>query len=181
MKALAINIIFFLLIAIVGLILLISLVTGTFQSAVKWLYCDVYIKIITSFMGQETASIPKDCLTEPPIPTIEIQESDNKLFSRKLLSIVIACWKEAEVEQQYKTHACYELQLKKVVDNVTEENVSSILINEDRCKSIENSDYGCGARDQILWDIYGSVINNQKIILVKYYHDNTTEAVRVIG
>ena len=107
--------------------------------------------------------------------------SDNKLFSRKLLSIVITCWKDAEIEQQYKTHACYELQLKKVVDNVTEENVSSILINEDRCKSIENSDYGCGARDQILWDVYDSVINNQKIILVKYYHDNTTEAVMVIG
>jgi hypothetical protein len=180
LKGLALNIIFSLVIALVAVILFISLVTGTLQNAAKWFYCDVYFKIVTSFLGQETASIPKMCMpTETPPTVVEIKDQDNKIVSRELLAYIIECWKETEIKQLYKTHPCYELHLMKEVDSVTEQNVSSILINEDHCKSIENSDYDCGSKNQILWDIDGNIIVNQKIILVKY--DNSTDAVRVIG
>lgn len=179
-KGLALNIIFSLVIALVAVMLFISLVSGTLQNAAKFFYCDVYFKVVTFFMGQETASIPKTCKpTEDQAKVVEVRSQDNKVFSRELLAYIITCWKETEIKQMYKTHSCYELHLMKIVDNVTEQNVSSILINEDHCKSIDNSDYDCGDKDQIVWNIDGNVIKDQKIILIKY--DNSTEAVRVIG
>lgn len=179
MKGLAFDIMFGLMITIVAVILFISLVTGTLQDAAKWFYCDAYLKITTFFLGQETASIPKSCKPEAAVTVVDVRDQDNTIFSRKLLAYIITCWKETEIERLYKTHPCYELHLMRDVDSVTEENVTSILINEDHCKSIENSDYGCGGKNQILWNIDGGVIKNQKIILIKY--DNSTEAVRVIG
>ena len=180
MKGLAINIIFSLIIALVGVIVFISLVTGALQDAANWFYCDVYFKVTSFFLGQETASIPKSCVPSEAQPVVaEIKDQSNGMVSRELLSYIITCWKETEIKQLYKTHPCYELHLTAQVGDVTEQNVTDILINEDRCKSIENSDYGCGSKDQILWEIDGSVIRDQKIILIKY--DNSTDAVRVIG
>jgi len=180
LKGLALNVMFGFLIAVVAVILFISLVTGSLQNAAKWLYCDAYIKTVSFFWGQETASIPKGCkFEESPPEVVEINEQDNKIFSRQLLAYIIKCWKEVEIKRLYKTHSCYELNLLKEVDSVTEENVTSILINEDHCKSIENSDYGCGAKNQIIWDIDGKIIKNQKIILIKY--DSSEDAIRVIG
>lgn len=181
LKGLALNIIFSLVIALVAVILFISLVTGTLQNASKWFYCDVYFKIVSSFLGQETASIPKMCIpTESTCPSPEeIRDQDNKIVSRELLAYIIKCWKDTEIKQIYKTHCCYELHLINEVDNVTEQNVSSILTNEDHCKSIENSDFDCGSKNQIIWNIDGNIITNQKIILIRY--ENSTDAVQVIG
>lgn len=181
MKGLALNIVFGLIIALVGVVLLISLVTGNFQSAANWFYCNVYVNIGSFFSGQETASVPENCRQniDNNLKVEEIREQDNQIFSRELLSYIIACWKDAEIKKLYETHPCYELYLMKDVNNVTEENVSSILVNEDHCKSIENSDYGCGSKNQILWNIGGDVISNQKIILIRY--DNSTEGIMVIG
>jgi hypothetical protein len=180
LKGLAIDIIFSLIIALVGIIIFISLLTGSLQDAANWFYCDVYFKVTSFFLGQETASLPKNCLPSEEQPVVaEIRDQNNGMVSRQLLSYIITCWKETEIKQLYKTHPCYELHLTTQVGDVTEQNVTDILINEDRCKSIENSDYGCGSKNQILWDIDGGVINNQKIILIKY--DNSTDAIRVIG
>lgn len=180
MKGLAFNIMFGLVIAFVGVVLFISFVTGAFQTAVNWLYCDVIIKTVTFFSGQETASIPRSCLPKDETPPIvEIRFQDNNNVSRQILTYIISCWQQTEIKQLYKTHSCFELHLMKDVDSVTEANVTSILTIEDHCRSIENSDYGCGVKDQILWNIDGNVINTQKIILIRY--DNSTKAVRVIG
>jgi hypothetical protein len=96
-----------------------------------------------------------------------------------LLAHIIACWDNAEIKGIYKSHPCYELRLSGHVENVTEGNVTNILIKEDHCKSIENSDYGCGAKNQILWNIDGDIINNQTIVLIEY--NVSSEAILVIG
>jgi hypothetical protein len=180
MKGLALETIVALIIAVAGVIVFLSL-TDYFRIASNWFYCNVYLKIKSFFIGQELVVTPEVCryYIKLPIEVEKIRESDNKIFSRILLSYIIACWKGAEIKGLYQTHPCYELHLLNPVDNVTEQNVSDILIKEDHCRSIENSDYGCGVKDQIVWKVEGSVINNQKIILIEY--DGKRDAVEVIG
>jgi hypothetical protein len=158
MKGLALETIVALVIAVAGVMVFLSL-TDYFSIASNWFYCNVYLKIRGFFVGQELASMPEVCKRYVKLPAkIEnIKEGDNKRFSRLLLSYIIACWKEAEIKGLYETHPCYELHLLSSVDNVTEQNVSDILIREDHCRSIENSDYGCGIKNQIVWDVDGNV------------------------
>ncbi|MCD6403405.1 MAG: hypothetical protein J7K98_03685, partial [Candidatus Aenigmarchaeota archaeon] len=160
MKGLALNTIGVLVIAMVSVLLLLSLVSGTLKDAANWLYCKVYIKLLGFFQGQELGSIPEVCkifYLKNQAKEVEIKEGDNTIFSRKLLALIIACWKEAEIKGLYEDHPCYQIRIKTRVEDVTEKNVSDILINEDHCTSIENSDYGCGYYNQILWKVDGAV------------------------
>lgn len=174
------NLIWVVLLAVVSIVILISLTTNIFQPVAYWLYCDIFLKISSFFSEVNSASMPSYCKQNVVNggEVVKINSQDNEMFSRDLLSYIISCWKRAEIEESYSTHTCYELRLQKSVDNVTEANVTRVLANEDLCRSIENSDYGCGARNQIIWDIGGGVITNQKIILIEY---NETNVIRVIG
>lgn len=181
MKGLEANLIWTVVLAIVSLVVLISLTTDTFRAAAFRIYCGMYLNVVRFFSGVETSSLPSYCApyTNPGIELVKINDQDNKIFSRELLSYIITCWKDAEIKGLYETHTCYELRLLKTVQDVTEGDVTNILIKEDGCKSIENSDYGCGAVDQIVWDVGDNKINNQKIILIEYNHEEN--AIRVIG
>lgn len=181
MKGLALNVIWGLIIAIASVLLFLSLVTGTLRDAGNWFYCNLYIKILNFFSGQGTMSIPDICkqLDVNHAKIERIDDKENEIFSRKLLAFIIECWNDAEVREVYKTHPCYELRIPGNVQNVYERNITDILIGENHCQSIENSDYGCGARDQIIWNVEGNVINRQKILLIEY--NGTAQAVEVIG
>jgi len=180
-KGLEANLIWTLVLAVVSITLLIMLITGTLQPAIYRIYCDVYLQIVSFFSHVETSSMPYYCkpygVDRPEV--VEIQDQDNVIVSRKILAYIIKCWQEVEIKQLYRTHTCYELDLMKPVSDVTENDVNTRLVKEDLCKSIENSDFGCGVRDQIIWDVGGGVINTQKIILIEY--NNVTDAIRVIG
>lgn len=157
MRGLALNIVWAMIIAVASVLVFLSLISGTFKHAANWLYCNLYIKLLTSF--SRAATLPEFCRYEIKFhgEVREIKERSNLAFSRTLLAYIIACWKGAELREFYQSHPCYELHLAGSVENVTEANLSEVLINEDRCKSIENSDYGCGERNQILWDVDGEV------------------------
>jgi hypothetical protein len=165
MKGLALEVVWGLLIAIVAVLVYLALVTGTFKNAGNWFYCDVYMKIIGFFGGSDLASVPDQCknLISSESKSGVITPEDNKLFSRELLAYIIACWNEAEVKGLYETHPCYELKLSGNIENVSEENVTYILIKEDRCRSIENSDFNeffnfeCGGKNQIVWSVEGTI------------------------
>jgi hypothetical protein len=183
MKALALETIVAAIIAMAGMITFLYL-TGFFKNASNWFYCNVFLKIQSLFSKQ--ISVPEACkdYVKEEVKVEEIDESDNRIVSRMILAYIISCWKEAEVKGLNKDHACYEIHLKRSVDDVTEANVTRVLIEEDGCKSIENSrvensDYGCGAQDQILWKVEGEAIRNQKIILIRY--NSKENAIEVIG
>jgi len=180
MKGLALNVIWGLIIAIASMLLFLSLVTGTFTVAANWFYCRVYINILNFFSGQGM-TIPEVCrqLDKGHVKVDSIDDTDNGIFSRKLLAFIIACWNDAEVRAMYETHPCYELRLSGNVNNVYEQNVTDILIKEDHCQSIENSDHGCGAMDQIIWSVEDNIINDQTILLIEY--NGKDQAVEVIG
>src|SRR4030042_4330303 len=143
MKGLELSIMFAMIIAIASVLLFLGLVTGTFKNAANWLYCDIYLKVLNFFSGSESISIPEKCKgsIELRATSVEINETSNKIFSRRLLAYIISCWNEADVKGLYETHPCYEVTLLSKVENVSEANVTTILIKEDRCKSIENADY----------------------------------------
>lgn len=186
MKGLALSTVWALIIAIASVLLFLSLVTGTLRDAANWFYCDLYIKILNFFSGQKMASIPVTCrqFGTGQSKLERIDDTENDVFSRKLLAFIIACWKDAEIRENYETHPCYELRISGNVQNVYEQNVTDILIEEDHCQSIENSDYGCGANNQIIWNVYDDItnshiINSQKILLIEY--NGTMQAVEVLG
>lgn len=180
MKGLALETIIGLIIAIVGVMVFLILI-GYLKISSNWFYCNIYWKIKSFFLSKETGSIPEVCkgYSTASLKIERINEGDRKIFSRILLSYIIACWKESEIRGLYKSHPCYELHLLKEVDNVDEESVSEILLNEDHCSSIENSDFGCGEKNQIIWLVENNFIRNQKIILIEYNGD--LDAILVIG
>jgi len=159
MKGLALDVVWSIVIAMASVLLFLGIVTGTLKNAANWIYCDIFMKIINLFSGSETASVPESCkdIVGSEAIIVKVLDTDNEIFSRKLLSYIIVCWKEAEVKGLYESHPCYDLRLSGAVDDVSEKNVSDILIKEDRCISIENSDYGCGEQDQILWSVDGMI------------------------
>jgi hypothetical protein len=179
MKALALETIVAAIIAMAGMITFLYL-TGFFKNASNWFYCNVFLKIQNLFSKQQI-SVPEACkdYMKEEVKVEEIDESNNRIVSRMILAHIINCWNKAEVKGLNKDHACYEIHLKRSIDDVTEDNVTRVLIEEDRCKSIENSDYGCGAQDQILWKVEGEVIRNQKVILIRY--NSKENAIEVIG
>jgi len=179
MKALALETIVAAIIAMAGMISFLYL-TGFFKNASSWFYCNVFVKIQILF-SKEEISIPEVCKEhiKEEVKIEEIDESDNRIVSRMLLAYIISCWNEAEVKGLNKDHSCYEVHLKRSVENITEANVTRVLIEEDRCKSIENSDYGCGIQNQIVWMVENGVIRDQKIILIRY--NSNENAVEVIG
>jgi len=179
MKGLALETIVAAIIAIAGVIIFLHLI-GTFKNASNWFYCNIFIKIQSFFSGQRF-SIPNVCkdYTKEEVKIEEVSEIDNKIVSRMLLAYIISCWREAEMKGLNKDHSCYEIHFKRSVYDVSEFNVTKVLIEEDGCKSIENADYGCGAQDQILWKVYGEVIRDQKIILIRY--NSKYDAVEVVG
>jgi hypothetical protein len=179
MKALALETIVAIIIAIAGMISFLYL-TGFFKNVSNWFYCNVFIKIQSLFLKQQI-SIPETCeyYIKEEVKVEEIEESDNRIVSRMILAYIIDCWNLAELKGLNKDHSCYEIHLKSRVNDVSEYNVTKVLIEEDRCKSIENSDYGCGVQDQIIWRVEGGVINNQKIILIRY--NSKESAIEVFG
>lgn len=176
MKGLALETIIGLLIAMAGVLVFLSLV-GYFRFSSTKIYCDLYSKIATIFSRQ--ATLPQECERKISFVVEEINESDSVLFSRILLGYIISCWKKVDISEVKDSYPCYELHLLKEVNNVSEKNVTDILIREDGCISIENSDYNCGERDQIIWEIKDGLINKQKVLLIEY--DADKDAIRVIG
>lgn len=172
MKGLSLEVVIALILAVIGVTMFIALVTGNLAGATNFIYCNTYVRITNLIPSVEGPNTPEICSFEGTVRTENLPDTDKKIFSRKLLAYIINCWNNVEQMKVEKDYSCYELKLSGQVDNVTEQDLSDILIKEDHCKSIENADYGCGAKDQILWDIDSGIITDQKVLLVKYNYDN---------
>ena len=172
-KGLAISMIIGLIIAFVGVSVFIMLVSGNMHSALNTIYCNTYVWIANSIPFVESPATPESCIFKSYTSTKEIDKKDNKIVSRTLLALVISCWEQVETLRKNKDYGCYEVRLSKKVENVTEANLSDILIKEDHCKSIENVDYGCGAYNQIIWNVEGEILSLNKTIMANAINNNT--------
>jgi hypothetical protein len=181
MKGIAAEIVWITIIAIAGATIFLTLIAGNVGNSGNWLYCNVYLGTLSFLRIKSPGNMPSMCKYQvrEQGQVVRMSDTDNTAFSRKLLDLIISCWHNAEVRGLYSSHPCYEVHLSSHVKIVDESNVSQILVDEDHCKSIENSDYGCGAFDQIKWiqpsstvlGEPGGIIYNQSTILVRYAND----------
>lgn len=176
-KGFEMNMIVAIIIALVGVGVFIMLVNGDLQKSATSIYCKTFIKASTD---PSDPAIPEMCKNQKPEYNVqEVKATDNKLFSRELLSYIIACFQKSDALKAKEKYTCFELSLKGGVQNVSEANVTEVLKKEDGCRSIENSDYGCGVVDQISWNVEGGIINDQRILFIEY--DPAQDIVRVTG
>ncbi len=173
MKGLALNVVVALIIAVIGVFTFIMLITGNLQNAATTIYCNTYVKLVNLIPSVEGPTTPELCVFRTSIKRQDLEGTDNKIVSRKLLAYIISCWKDIENLRIESDYPCYELRLSGRVENVTEENVSRILIREDHCNSIENSDYNCGAKNQIIWDIEGNILSLNETIIADVINNKT--------
>lgn len=173
-KGMELNLIVSLILAIVAVGLFIMLVSGDLKSTTTSIYCNTFAKLSSG------DSVPEICQGETITHTSgKIESNDSTTASREILSYIIACWEKSGSETITETYTCYELELPGDLPEIGEEEISEILSNEDRCKSIENSDYDCGILDQILWEVEGDTLTSQTILFIEY--DPSVKAVRVLG
>jgi len=172
-KGLALHTIAAFIIAIIGVSVFLLLVSGNMQEAINTIYCKTYLWIANSIPFAETPTIPEICTPKKYLASERINERDNKVVSRILLALTISCWKQAEILRKEEDFGCYEVKISNKVENVTEANLSTVLIEEDHCKSIENSDYGCGVKNQIVWDVEGKILFLTKNIMAEVINNNT--------
>ena len=174
------GIITYAIIAIFGVSLLLLFATGSLQDAAKAAYCNAYRGIMVVLPSPEggTLTLPRECIVEESMETGVIRDNDTEYVARKIAAYSIACMERANTLNLLDNLTCYELRLNKPV-NVTEYNVTQILIEEGGCSKLENSDYGCGTKDQLIWDVSGGRITDQKIVLIEYVYN--INAVKVVA
>jgi hypothetical protein len=175
-KGMEMSLIVGMILALIGVSLFIVLANGDVRNAATSMYCKAFVKFSSNDQG---ASIPEMCLGQKQYDVETINSTQNKIASRQLLSYLIACFQKSDSLSIKEKYTCFEIHLPRNIENVTEDSVSEILNKEDHCRSIENSDYGCGALNQIDWAVVGESISGQTILFIEY--DPSKDLVRVIG
>jgi len=175
MKGLAFNVIAYVIIALIGVALLLLIITGSLQTAAKNAYCSAYGGIVLILPAPEGGepTVPAFCVYDQTVEDVVIREGDVVTVSRKIAGYAIACLKKTETLNLDGNVTCYDIVMQNVTD-VGEENVTTILINEGGCEVLQNSDFGCGSRDQLIWNVDGGRITNQRLILIEYNSNNNT-------
>jgi len=173
MKGMALDTIGFIIIALFGVILLIMFTSGSLgdfaRNAFCYFYQNVFSKNLEMCRYQE--GIPEEVILKP--------ESVEDL-SRSIAAYSILCWEDATKSLRTKDTNCYNIRIMTHPGNVSEFNITNILETENGCSILQNSrivDEGgneieysgvCGEEDRLKWDVYGNVISDQELILIKY-------------
>ena len=173
MKGMTLETIGFVIIALFGIFMLILFISGSLDELIGNSFCYFYRKF---GLGSSDMCKPKENIPEE---VVLIPESGNDL-ARGIAAYSILCWKESTKSLKTKDTTCYRVIIENHPENVSEFNVTNILENEGGCDILENSmivnesgdqiGYSgyCGENDNLVWEIYGNVIYDQKLILIKY-------------
>jgi hypothetical protein len=150
MKGMALETIGFITIALVGVAILIILISGSWGSLTRNVFCYFYQNIFSRDieMCEEKGNIPE---------TVEINPRDSEDLARYIAAYSIKCWEDAAKSLSTKDTNCYNL----IIENgpfdsgVDEVSVTDILLNEGGCGKLGNSDLHseCGVEDQLRWEI----------------------------
>ena len=184
MKGLAIETIGFILIALVGIGLLIAFVSTPLTDLARDVFCYFYQDI---FSKNSDTCKPVDSFQK----VVKLLPETSEDLARNIAAYSILCWESSTKSLKTKDTNCYKLLIESGEFDVSETNVTDILMNEGGCNTLENSiakdkdgndiDYSgrCGVNDKILWDIDVNVIVDQKLILIKY--DDSLKSIVVKG
>ncbi len=179
MKGLSLEVIGILTIAIVSIMLLMLFVAGPLESVGKGAFCYFY-KLVSD---REVSYCKVESYVSPPE---EICEDTVQDLAMIIAAKSILCWREAIKPTGAKDVICYTLLIKCKPGVVTEYDITQVLENGGGCGILSNSQIvdasgnlipyvGCGDRDLIEWDVFGNVLENQEIVLIK--HDITNQRI----
>ncbi len=186
MKGITLSIIGYTIIAIVGVALLILLVNTNTRGMLVSIYCKTYSGILFLLPHQEiNEGLPEVCKPKEKIETVELTTNETHNVSFAIAAYSIACMEKVKKLGIAKNYTCYQIFLK-TPTYVSEDDVTDILISQNACRYLENSEIdasgatrNCGERNQLVWKIEGDIIKDQKLILIKYIVNRNS--IEVIG
>jgi len=131
MKAIALSTIALFIIAIVSIVLLISFVGGQLPPALKKGYCDSLRGLAGLLPLPESMkpSLPPYCSAGEGSNIVIIETGDPDKIAYEIAARVLACWEQTGKIGLGQDKNCYEIVLKRVDGQVTEEMVTSYMKN----------------------------------------------------
>jgi|GEM_PF-1671227 len=92
------------------------------------------------------------------------------LLKEEMLSNIVACWEKANFGAYSKNFLCKSLSFKKCQsEQITEKNMTDLIIEKGLCPIMGNKNYGCGEENNIEWNI--TTIKPDDIILIEFIKD----------
>ncbi len=176
--------------AVLSVALILALLSGNLQDKAKKAFCSTYGAIIeripTPTQGQ--AGLPEFCRERvSSTQQKQVLTRNGTIAARSIAGHVIACWKTTHGMRLGSDKNCYQLFFPYpfIDHNVTEQNVTDIIISEGACGIIENSDCSCGSRDEIIWDVDAPSNNPPNSIagpsLITIQYNSTEDAIHIIA
>jgi len=171
MRALALNAIGFMIIAIASVGLLLLLLSGPIRDSTKGIFCGAY----GSFLPKEnTPYYCKEgsaCLSVSPK---EISAADRRELSRQIAAHIVSCFVDRQTLCRHFDNLSVGYVLRIQPMGVGETEVTDIIREENGCLDIKNSQVwngtglfpynGCGSRDDIVWEAK----TDQELVFIGY-------------
>ena len=170
-KGLALQTVIIIVVSIAGAIVLLTFMSGTMPKFVKKAYCFFYQGIL----GQQA----EECEVKlGKAKQVVLKPKSRVELAQQIAAHAIACMQTARLSKQNET-LCYTLILKTHPGKVDEEFLTSVMEEEHVCDMLQNSmvvkdgklvpyEGDCGIEDELVWQVYNGVIENQSVVLIKY-------------
>lgn len=131
MKGFTISIIVYFVIAIVSISLLMIYMGTNVPQSLRGIYCSFTLGIsgILPLPESMRISVPQYCKSNvvPVETTYTIESSDPQFISNKIAQYVVACWEIGGNVNVGQSKSCYEIIIKRINGEVTEQSVKSFL------------------------------------------------------
>jgi hypothetical protein len=169
MKCIAIDIVWFLIISITAIIIALLIFSETREKIFNFFYCNLYARLFPN----------SDCKKEEKsVERVYIDGSSEREILLRFTSLLINCWRDAEINNNFKTHYCYEVRFRNVVDfSFNLSHVAKELKEAYNCRELQVKSFNCGYRDDIIWN--AEEINKNSIVFIKYLEENKIEVIDV--
>jgi len=165
MKGIAIETTWFLVIVLVSIIVGLSIILALRERISQFFYCNLYLKIFPS------QQIPEFCkVSQPKTERTRIFANNSFEAISKFAEYILDCWKLTEKYKIKEDYMCYELEFSLVPEDlvISAENLSKYFKDYYNCQEIQMKSYGCGYRDDIIWNVKNEIILKGSIVLIVY-------------
>jgi hypothetical protein len=176
------DIIAYLIIAIVGIAILLILLSGPLSSLTKGVFCFFYQSMLhqqSSYCKPTTSNVKQVTVCSKAGEGCDEVAISAEEVARIAASYTIACW-QTERSTMTPVAQCYSIFFETHPGTVTETMMTQIMERENGCQVLENSKVvdesgnlvsyigNCGTNDNIVWEVSGNVLSSQTLVSIKY-------------
>jgi len=171
-KGIAFTIVAYVLIAILGILILMAILNIMLPEFVGRTFCKFYLTILTLPIPSFLQPTIPGCSLIPSTERIEIPNRENT--TEILTHYLKECWRKSDLGKKGQTFTCYEIFVNDFLYPLNETDVTSLLKRQNYCSTLSNNhldvedvDYDCGNKNQILWKV-DTTGGNDLTIFIKY-------------